>query len=335
VAAASFTAAWTVGEYSDPGDSLLHPMIFGFDGGTWSVAPSPQPSGGGRLDGVTAIDADDAWAAGFTDTQPFRTLLEHWDGTAWRRVHSPSPGQKHYGSALYAIDAVSSTDVWAVGSHAADGGNGDASLAEHWDGTRWKVVPTPNEIKAGSNYLKGVAAIGPDDVWAAGFWFSNAQFVGHPLMEHWDGKAWSLVEVPRMGIDDNDLYAIAASSATDVWAVGVYRDDHGIDRPLIEHYDGAAWSIVRGDTPDAYQTLYGVSAVSASAAWAAGPTSVGAWTERWNGSKWKGVPAQNPGSQTDQLFAISALDPTHAWAVGNWSNEGEQTIQPLIEYYCA
>jgi hypothetical protein len=331
VAAASSTAVWAVGIADDAGDPTFRPLIYRFDGTSWTEASSPQPSGGGRLNGVSALAPDDAWVAGRTDTQPFRTLLEHWDGTTWRRVHSPSLGQKHSGSNLDAIDARSSDDVWAVGSHSA-GGNGDASLAERWDGKRWKVVPTPNEVTAGSNYLKGVAAIAPDDVWAAGFWFSNAEFVGRPLVEHWDGEAWSLVEVPRMGIDDNVLYAIAASSPADVWAVGVYQDDHGAYRPLIEHYDGAAWSIVRGDTPDVNQTMTAVTDPAGSA-WAVGWSS-NTLSERWNGSRWKTVNTKNPGDG-NQFFGAAAIDPTHVWAVGNWSNEGEQTIQPLIEYYCA
>ncbi len=54
---------------------------------------------------------------------------------------------------------VSPTLVWAVG--ARGGPNLEHTLAERWDGRRWRVVLTPD---AGANsHLYGVAAIAADD----------------------------------------------------------------------------------------------------------------------------------------------------------------------------
>jgi hypothetical protein len=47
--------------------------------------------------------------------QPFKdvTLTEHWDGSKWTRVDSPNiPSADH----LMGISAISSSDVWTVGS---------------------------------------------------------------------------------------------------------------------------------------------------------------------------------------------------------------------------
>ena len=44
---------------------------------------------------------------------------------------------------LTAVDARSPIDAWAVGSA------GTATLAEHWDGTNWSVVPTPAPSRPG------------------------------------------------------------------------------------------------------------------------------------------------------------------------------------------
>jgi hypothetical protein len=41
------------------------------------------------------------------------TLILHWNGTAWSKVPSPSPGPK--GNFLTSVSAVSPTDAWAVG----------------------------------------------------------------------------------------------------------------------------------------------------------------------------------------------------------------------------
>ena len=61
-------------------------------------------------------------------------------------------------------------------------------LVEHWDGVRWRVVPTPN---ATGSFLTGVAAVSAQDVWTVGH-------VGQPpndrrLVEHWDGVRWRVV----------------------------------------------------------------------------------------------------------------------------------------------
>ena len=41
------------------------------------------------------------------------------------------------------------------------------TLTEHWDGTRWQVVPSPRPGRFGDG-LSAVTVAGPDSVWAAG-----------------------------------------------------------------------------------------------------------------------------------------------------------------------
>src|SRR5436190_16088532 len=67
---------------------------------------------------------------------------------------------------LSGIAAVSPTDVWAVGEQrAADGA--DRTLTEHWNGSYWQIVPSPN-VGPKSNWLRDVIAISATDVWAVG-----------------------------------------------------------------------------------------------------------------------------------------------------------------------
>ncbi len=75
---------------------------------------------------------------------------------AWTVVPSPAGGQ------LNGVASVSANDVWAVGQTLAPG-----TLAEHWGGTAWSVVPTPNPVP-GSDRLSAVAAVSTSDVWAVG-----------------------------------------------------------------------------------------------------------------------------------------------------------------------
>src|SRR5205814_4966051 len=107
---------------------------------------------------------------------------------------SPSPGQQSTGSTLLAIGAVSSSDVWAVGERAVQHGD-ERTLIEHWDGSRWGVVSSPNVPGQSSSELWGVTAIASDDAWAIGFSLDDSA-VGSTLAEHWDGTTWTRVPTP-------------------------------------------------------------------------------------------------------------------------------------------
>ena len=45
---------------------------------------------------------------------PLQMLTEHWNGSNWSIVSSPSPGT-YNGNELYGVAAISTNDVWAVG----------------------------------------------------------------------------------------------------------------------------------------------------------------------------------------------------------------------------
>jgi hypothetical protein len=59
-------------------------------------------------------------------------------GVRWRVV--PSPNLAGHDS-LWSVAAVSARDVWAVGL-SDRGQKGQTSLVEHWDGVRWRIVPS-------------------------------------------------------------------------------------------------------------------------------------------------------------------------------------------------
>ena len=90
--------------------------------------------------------------------------------------------------------------------------------------------------------------------------------------------AWSVVPSPNPRVGSS-LDAVAASSATDVWAVGVSGvvDSYGPAgfwpryHSLIEHFDGKRWSVVAGESgPASHAFLTGVSALPNGEAWAVG-----------------------------------------------------------------
>jgi hypothetical protein len=206
--------------------------------------------------------------------------------------------------------------VWAVGL--VYEGTIARTLIEHWNGTQWSIVPSPN-VGTESSYLFKVSAVSANDIWAIGT--HNAR----TLALHWNGTQWSIVATPNPGTNENYLLDVAAVSANDVWAVGYYRS--GPPYPFqmfIAHWNGTAWSQVPAPSTGIFSNvLTSVDAISSNDIWAVGysmeqnaPASqTRTLTIHWDGSSWSVVPS----GFFNQLTAVSAVSSSDVWAVG--SNE--------------
>src|SRR4051794_41154715 len=60
----------------------------------------------------------------------------------WSFVASPNHGTS--GNILHAAAAISANDIWAVGQYVDDTSFKTQTLTQHWDGTAWTIVPSPN-----------------------------------------------------------------------------------------------------------------------------------------------------------------------------------------------
>src|SRR5439155_1407461 len=149
---------------------------------------------------------NDVWAVGYYVTSALQTLVEHWNGTAWSVVPSANPSTLD--NRFSAVAAVSANDVCAVGQASNDDGSGDITVVEHWDGTSWSVVPSPN---AGTfiNRLNGVATVSANDVWALGYHSDGS--ASKTLVERWDGTSWSVVDSPNVGDNVNRLIGVVTA----------------------------------------------------------------------------------------------------------------------------
>ncbi len=330
VSAISADDAWAVGYVGD-NTSGFRSLTEHWDGSTWSVVPSSNPSAIlNFLYGVIAVAPDDVWAVGeqrVTDMQG-ATLIEHWDGTAWSVVPSPNPDDGIYVH-LLGVTALAPDDVWAVGFKQTL--YDDLTLILHWDGSTWSIVPSPNPDPS-ADYLYAVAGTTGDDVWAVGTYDLEHD---RSLALHWDGTAWHVVAVPDVGTADNSLYAAAALAPDDVWAVGVYVTYQGtnrIEHTLTQHWDGVAWSAVASpDVGSVSNSLDGLATLSAHDIWAVGIASNGAdetLTEHWDGAAWTVVASPN-GTGLSWLLGVAAVSPYDLWSVGLHGS----TYQTLTEHY--
>jgi hypothetical protein len=232
--------AWAVGEHLNAAyeDRTLLEV---WNGKRWSIANTPNPGSlRDMLFSASALSTSSVWTVGNQESADgiFETLAEHWNGHAWSVVPTPDPGSN--GNLLYAVDAVSADNVWAVGQQSFAHGP-DQGLVEHWNGYRWSVVPLPYSVSA-LVMLDGVTVAG-GQVWVAGEADSPAG--GLPLIEHLVNGHWFTDHLPALpdGSNWGNLYGMAIAQGS-VWAVGTFVDPATDNNDvLVLRGTGGTWTI--------------------------------------------------------------------------------------------
>jgi hypothetical protein len=74
------------------------------------------------------------------------------------------------------VAATSASDAWTVG-YSGNSASHLRTLAEHWNGTKWALVPTQNPGAGGNtfNYMESVAATSASHAWAVGAYNPGSQ----------------------------------------------------------------------------------------------------------------------------------------------------------------
>jgi hypothetical protein len=195
LSATSPSDMWAVGDISV--SDFAGPVVEHYDGTAWTASILGTCS----LcfpDAVSAIATDDVWAVGSIESTS--TFTMHFNGTEWFLVPSPSPGAGE--NVLFGLATVDANNVWAVGFYVKEFNEGrpQFTLIEHWDGTSWQVVPSPNvggdNSQDFSNQLRGVVAVSANDVWAFGDTDNLVNGSETNLVLHWNGTQWTIVPTP-------------------------------------------------------------------------------------------------------------------------------------------
>jgi hypothetical protein len=221
---------------------------------------------------------------------------------------------------LFATAAISPSDIWAVGASNAfpPGTANDRTLAEHWNGSTWTIIPTPNPSSFFSD-LNGVAAISTNNVWAVGDYQYDSLGDVASFAEHWNGTAWTLSTTVSPSAAFSALFAVSADTSGDVWAVGTLFTTNELFT-LIEHWNGSSWILDTSPSPNADNELFAVSVFSATDAWAVGEFSTFApplqsLALHWDGANWTQV-ATGGLSGSNLIADVKALEANHAVGVG-------------------
>ncbi|HEX3491800.1 MAG TPA: hypothetical protein VHU92_20815 [Streptosporangiaceae bacterium] len=189
ISASGPSDVWIVGAYLDSANERNETFSLHWNGSAWSVVSMPLVTGSDnqrtyQFNSIVANSPTDVWAVGGSGDNaleqggsPSTTLIEHWNGTAWSIVPSPSPGT---GADLTGVATSSASNgVWAVGSDTPSGTTGAQTLTLSWNGTAWTTVASPDN--GNPSTLSGVAALpGSSVLWAVGR--SGASGSGNPLV---------------------------------------------------------------------------------------------------------------------------------------------------------
>jgi hypothetical protein len=361
IAAQSPTDAWAVG-----GDGGLNERAFveHWDGERWSLSFQDPPHNGlgPALAAVAAAGPSAAWAVGARSgssngvdlDQSFQVIMS-WDGSRWRLDRTPKiPGD----TSLSGVVAVAANDVWAVGDQWArrTRPHGDRTLIEHWNGSSWKVVPSPNggpatpvRTAAGVkealsvSWLNAIAAISPRNIWAVGEYDRalrspkpkktyRPDYRARLLSEHWNGRRWAVGPTPVMGPVagpgglPEGFDAVAADPSGQVLGVREFAASR-----QVWWLTGSAWT-----ADDSWTPMYAPWAITITGhddAWVMG------WaTERralaaahWDGNQWliTGLPA------TGAIYAAAASAPDDVWAGGTLrASTGSPSQEVMLHYAC-
>jgi hypothetical protein len=230
ITATSANDIWAVGEFGE--GQFAFELFEHFNGTAWT-AQVIQAKNGQEMFGVSADAPNDAWAVGQQSGDPIKTFATHWNGTNWTSVGTPNVGTGN--NHLNGVLALAPNNVWAVGLSTPTGAQQSATLTliEHFDGTGWSVVPSPNvgpNSDFQSNQLLGLTANSPDDIWAFGSHLSPDGLHTLTLVLHWDGTSWTIVPSPdpTKGFLDDVLNAGVVPSPGNVWIFGTAEEGVGI-----------------------------------------------------------------------------------------------------------
>ncbi|MBI4428072.1 MAG: hypothetical protein HY562_03020 [Ignavibacteriales bacterium] len=261
------TNVYVVGRTSDDGGQLYR-----YDGKVWTniVFPrTPRPSAKYEFRGIYGIDfasGQTIWTVGdvlffVSPTQPAldSSYILCFDGSQWKEQLA---GQ---GRSLQAVWGISSSDVWAGGTH---------GTMFRYDGVQWKRIPLPKSV-----WVSSISGFASNDVYATAYELDTLESFNPYYLLHWNGSLWSIVDSSRLSITDEKFgYNQVLASSGNIYTVG-----EGIFQRV-----GSSWNLLFRDDEADFATLQVKDANNIMV----GGNFNHAY--HYNGSNWYRFPFQSP-----------------------------------------
>ncbi len=328
-------------------------------GATWTVAKAPNATlPGGQLESVSCSSPGACTAVGdYLNTSGITvTLAERWRGSAWRRQPTPNPPGDTTTSVapeLLGVSCPARHFCEAVGDYQQPFES--ASIAETWNGYRWKWQSFPVPANSDGAGLTQVSCRSATFCEAVGSYFNENDGQTTPLAAEWNGKSWSIQSTPSLTTTAG-FTAVSCTSPMfcEAWGGG----NAGNPGPEVaEQWNGTSWLLQT--VPSNAGAVASVSCVSATFCEAVAPSTAAVpdTAYNWNGSQWNAqtlpsalsAAALNGVSCTSRRFceAIGDDNPSGnvvslaaAWNGSDWSaqsppNPAASTFVNLNAVSCA
>jgi|SRR5579872_464751 len=254
----------------------------------------------------------------------FTLIMGHAYGQGWNEVQAPNASGQNQ---LFGVTAVGPSEAFAVGYSGNDAIRN--TLVLHILNGKVQVMSTPNNSGFAINELRSVWASGPCDVWAAGRLINPSTLPTATLILHYDCVSWKIISSPNPDSGSNELFAIAGTSSTNIYAGGSHSsiNSDSVTQNLLLHFNGTSWNVIT-NFPNPSGTgvnneIEGLSASASNNVWAVGVTgntgsSIAPFAFQFNGTNWmttKVVP-HNSGASQSFFSGVATNSPSDVWAVG-------------------
>ena len=276
----------------------------------------------------------------------------------WSVVHGPSAT----GNWLSAVSCAGRSFCAAVGQSGSQG-----TLAEVWNGTGWRLTPTP-KLRARESSFSDVGCVSRDWCMAIG-----STGIGGNLVEHWNGVDWRVMPAPKGSWNSDKLSCVSASycmavssieigstnaATAAIWngfrwikttvpgALGENLNDvsckswkfcvavgvsEGTFHPYAVQWNGTKW--VRSHLTATRGFLTAVSCWSSNGCLSvgdrAGTHGLVGFAEMWNGRQWFNVKVSPTKQTSDPFFDTSCWSDNSCVVVGSGTSPESRYDQPI------
>jgi RHS repeat-associated protein len=224
-----------------------------WNGSTWTITTTPNPVGatkGISLNDVSCPTTSFCLTVGVyrEGSNPLKTLVERWNGSAWTVLSSPNPTGAG-SSSLTDVACPSAEYCAAVGYYVISSGSSETrTLAERWNGSEVSLQSSPNPAGKAIAQLTDVSCATPSACAAAGFsQTTTAGPASGTLAERWNGSAWALQSTPDPEAlpPESRLAGVDCPTGTFCAAFGY---DNSREKRLFQLWNGSEWKVGSSET---------------------------------------------------------------------------------------
>ena len=223
------------------------------NGTTWRriAVPSPSRARNSQLGGLACVNSKNCMAVGnYTSASGhFLPFAARWHDGRWQLQTTPAVPRQRL-TVFQGISCAMATRCVAVGITEDETPSMiPHAFAEVWTGGKWHL----STLRRSDSAFLGASCPTRNRCFASGYTIPSTATFGLPLIEAWNGRAWTTqhpveTSAPNSG---DDLQHVSCVSQYDCEAVGYSYDpsNTNIQQTLAEHWNGHYWALQSTPNP--------------------------------------------------------------------------------------